>query len=132
MASQNMQIVRGAFAAIRRGDIDWLVSHAADDLEFLPLTQSMVDGRAYLGPDAFRRWDADRWATWDEFELRTDEFLDFGSRILVHGEIRARGRASGAEVTPPVSWVIELRDERFVRIEAFFDRAKAEATAASD
>jgi ketosteroid isomerase-like protein len=46
---------------------------------------------------------------------------DLGERIVASGRLRARGRASGAEIESPISWIVEFRQGKVVRIRDYLD-----------
>jgi ketosteroid isomerase-like protein len=60
---------------------------------------------------------------------RLDELVERGGRILAYGAMHARGASSGVELDTGASWVVEVRDGKLARIEAFRDRAEAERAA---
>jgi ketosteroid isomerase-like protein len=124
----NVDVVRAAFEAIGRDDIEACVEVVDPEVEFLPLGAALVDGRAYHGHEGVREWDRERHGVWDiEFDLRV--FREVGDVVLVEGAIRTRGRSSGVELDTPVSWVIRLRAGRILRVEAFPDGTAARAAA---
>jgi hypothetical protein len=45
------------------------------------------------------------------------------------GRLKAQGRASGAEVESPISWLVEFRDGRVIRMTDFLDPKEALETA---
>jgi ketosteroid isomerase-like protein len=125
MSRENVEVVRRAFAALARRDVDVWVTEWHPECEFIPIF-ARVEGRAYHGHDGLRRFDEEIDADWSLFEVRPEEFRDFGDRVLVLGTWLARGRASGVELdSAPAAWVLELRDGKIVRSETFTDRAAA-------
>jgi ketosteroid isomerase-like protein len=67
---------------------------------------------------------------WERFDLRADEFIPIGSdRLLVIGQVRARGRASGVEVDYGAAWLCYLRDGKVIRVRFYSDREEALAAA---
>jgi ketosteroid isomerase-like protein len=128
MSSENVELVRGAWDAWERGDMEalfefydptivWDQTHYAQALDF---------GGVYHGHDGikqfFRRW----LAPFDEFYAHAEEFLDAGEAIVVRVRQGGRGKTSGATVEMPIYWqVYRLRDGRVVRIEVFTTRREA-------
>jgi ketosteroid isomerase-like protein len=64
----------------------------------------------------------------ENFAERTVDYggiRDLGSRILAIGEVRARGRASGAEIDAPYGILVEFRDGMALRLRHYFYRTEA-------
>ena len=125
MSQENVEIVRRAFDAYNRGDIDAAVADIAPDCEFRPTGALPGVRGVYRGPEGYRRFIA--WIS-DEFEdvrVSLDGLADEGDRVLVSLTIRGRGRQSGA----PTSWhlwhVWTAQEGRLIRGQAFVDEAEA-------
>jgi ketosteroid isomerase-like protein len=56
-------------------------------------------------------------------EVQPVEIVEVGEeRVLVMGRMTVRGKASGAEVqVPPFAQIIEFRDNRIARVDAYSD-----------
>jgi ketosteroid isomerase-like protein len=123
--SENVELVRGSFEAMRAWDIDALLRLYDVDVEFLPLTGTRVESGGYRGHEGVRAYFAEARELWDVMEPEAHEYRDLGDRVLVAGRCRVRGRASGAESYPPCAWVIGVRDGMIVshRTCATFDEA---------
>jgi ketosteroid isomerase-like protein len=119
MSRENVDVVRRAFAALARRDVDVWVTEWHPECEFIPFSLGSKGGRTMVmtgcagGTRRLRR-------------TGPEEFRDFGDRVLVLGTWLARGRASGVELdSAPAAWVLELRHGKIVRSETFTDRAQA-------
>ena len=123
-----MEKVKHGFAALARGDLDEMLTVVHPDIELLPLSGKLVDRRSYHGHEGVREWDRARADTWD-LEFIPAEYEDLGDRVLVHGEVRTRGKGSGLELDTTVSWLFEFREGKIARLEAFLDREEARAAA---
>ena len=116
MSEQNLEIVRGLFAAWERGDYsatDW----AHPDIEFVMEGDFFPDPGTYLGVDGMiRAWT--RWlGAWDGFHAGKPELIGRGERVIALYTVRARGRSSGAAVESPVANVFSFRDGRVARLD---------------
>jgi ketosteroid isomerase-like protein len=120
-------IVRTAFDFVNRGDVDAALAYCTEDIEFLPLSAAEVEGRHYIGHDGVREWQREREETWDLLEFSPDDFELVGSRALIFGRSRARGKASGVEFEIPIAWVFDFRDDKISRVEAFAEGEDARA-----
>jgi ketosteroid isomerase-like protein len=86
------------------------------DVEFLPL-RAATEG-AYHGIAGIERFIADNEAVFEKFEPQ-QEFLDLDERVLTWGTIRVKAKQSGIDMDIPVGGVVEFRDGKIVRWQAF-------------
>jgi len=124
--------VRQGYEALNRGDMEVLYLgndpgvewHMAKDEAGVPFGGDFDD--VYYGAEGLRAW-AGKWReAWDEFRLETEEVIDCHDRLVVLLRVRVRGKGSHVEVERPIAQVLTLgRDGRAVRVENFWDRAKA-------
>jgi uncharacterized protein len=112
--SENVELVRRSFEAMRAWDVEALLRLYDPDVEFLPLTGTRVESGGYRGHEGVRAYFAEARALWDVLEPEGEEYRDLGDRVLVAGRCRVRGRVSGAESHPACAWVIGVRDGAIV------------------
>ena len=79
----------------------------------------------YRGHDGVRELWRDLGEAFAEFRVEITKIWDVGERIVAIGQLRGRGRVSGAEVQSPIGYVVELRNGKAIRIDDFFDPADA-------
>src|SRR5581483_1247467 len=104
MASQDVQRIREGYAALNRGDIEWLRAHVHPDFEFRSRF-SALSGRSYTGERAFEQWFADVSESWESIEQIPERFVELDSeRTAVEVRFKARGRGSGAEIDQLIGW----------------------------
>jgi ketosteroid isomerase-like protein len=125
VSRENVEIAIRSLEAINGGDIDQAVSYLAEDFELHSAIIGGAAGAIYRGHDGFRRWFADTQETFDELRTDPSEFRDLGDRVLMFGQIHARGRESGVELDSPTGWVSTLRDGKIVKAEGFMSWAEA-------
>ena len=63
--------------------------------------------------------------SFEEFKIGVDQIFDAGDSVVAFSWIRARGRASGADVDAKVGCVFTLRGGKIVRYELMGDRREA-------
>jgi ketosteroid isomerase-like protein len=126
MAEENVQLVRKAFDAFVRRDVDAAVQVTAPDVEFsAPATESLARrARSYRGHDGIRQYFADVASVWEALEVFLHEYHDLGDQVLVVGRARARGR-SGFLVDEPAHWAWRIEDGKIVWGRVFTDRSEA-------
>jgi ketosteroid isomerase-like protein len=112
--SENVDLVRRSFEAMKTWDVDALLRVYDQDVEFLPLTGTRVESGGYRGHEGVREYFAEARDLWDVLEPEGDDYRDLGDRVVVAGRCRVRGRTSGAESNPACAWVIGVRDGAIV------------------
>jgi ketosteroid isomerase-like protein len=118
MSDRNIDLVRHAYDAVNRGDVETVLSLSAPDIVWLPL-RSATEGE-FRGHDGIRKYFADNAQIFDAFGFEPHDFRDLGDdRVLFIGEVWVRGRGSGVETRSPSASVVWLRDGRAVRVEDF-------------
>ena len=100
------------------------------DCEWHPFLTARVEGDpGYHGHNGIRAWFEDVDEMFSEIDVKLEQFREVGDRLLVLGQMKATGRASGAEVTCEVGWVVEPRGEKFQRGWAYMTHQEAKRAA---
>jgi ketosteroid isomerase-like protein len=128
MSQENVDKARGFIDAYNRRDFDAAVESFDPEIEWvLPEGQNFDSGR---GPaEVIRFWEGlDE--TFDELQLRPQEYIDAGDRVATRLRHYGRGKRSGAEIDEELyHQVATFRDGRIVRMEYFADWDEARAAA---
>jgi ketosteroid isomerase-like protein len=124
MSQEDVEIVRAAFEAWNRGDLDALLALWGEEAEFYPL-RAQLEGRPYRGHEGLRRFVAELADEWGEVRFEIDELRDAGGQVVGSGRFRARGRTSGLDLDVPVGLIGAVRNERIVYGRMFSDPANA-------
>jgi ketosteroid isomerase-like protein len=111
----NVEIVRRAFDAIGRRDIDALLELYDAQIEFLPLTGTQVESGGYAGHAGVRSYFQEVAEVWEEMRPYADALWAVGDHVVVLGGCVVRGRGSGAESDGPMAWVITFDVGKIVR-----------------
>jgi ketosteroid isomerase-like protein len=87
------------------------------DCEWHPFLSTEVEGApAYRGHEGLRQWFRDTDEMFSEVAWQVEEVRDLGNgRLLVLGQLQARGRVSGVEVSSQIGQLFELRNGRVLR-----------------
>ena len=111
------------------GDLDALLSQIRDDYFWRPATMANVEGGDFHGREGFARF-VEQWReTWD---VEVGEIREVGERVIVLGQVHARGRGSGLELDSPVAYVFEFRDGSLAGGSSYFDHDEALAAAGDE
>jgi ketosteroid isomerase-like protein len=130
MSEENVEIVRTAFAAFDRGDIEAVLRLCDEDIVITQpaeLPGVSAEQRGHPGVlEAFAIW-PEQWEDYRMEILRIAAAPD--DRVVVTTRARGRGRQSGVEVDMGFSFAFAIRDARIseMRIFAREDEARAAA-----
>jgi ketosteroid isomerase-like protein len=127
VAEENIQIVRKAFDAFVRRDVEAALEVMAPEVEFsAPATQALADKHvSYEGHDGIREYFDDVTRVWEELEIFLHEYHEVGDdRILVVGRVRGRGKARHI-VDEPAQWAWRVEGEKIVWGHVFTNREAA-------
>ena len=117
MSQENLEVVRRALEAWQRGDLDTWLSAYDPAIEWHPALERIVGGmeNSYRGIDGLREaWSMYR-SELEDFHNEAQELRDVDKdRVVLLGEMRWRGAASGIDMGSPVGMVVTLRDGKIV------------------
>jgi ketosteroid isomerase-like protein len=128
MASDNAELTRAAFAAMNRGDVEWLIEHSEPDIE-MHMRGVAGEPVRYTGASGIREYFRDMAEIWDSVTYVADEIRDLGDRVFAVVTHRLRGRSSGIEVDGTYGIVFEVGDGKVTELRAYskLDEARADA-----
>ena len=125
MSQQNLEIVRRAFEAFNRGDLDAAIEIADPDIVLRPpQTWGTVEGGAAHGLDAVYRFFADYQDAFGH-HVAIEEQIDAGDRVVTRYRSEVRGDHSGVEGELRFSMVHTFREGLVVMLEVFTNHAEA-------
>jgi ketosteroid isomerase-like protein len=123
MSEENVEVVRQAFEALNRGDLDAAGAYLAPTFEYVASGAIPGVGGLYRGVEGMREF-----LGWlDEFSTaryEMNELIDAGDQVLIGFTVRGRGKQSGVESSWHLWALWTLRDGKIVRGEGFTDRAE--------
>ena len=126
MSRQNVEIVRRAWDAWGRGDLDGLLAVCTADLIFGMTHVRDWPEPEYRGHDGLRRFLTEWLEVWYGFEVGVDELIPAADgRVVSLFWQRGKGRQSGLSMDTEWGIVTTMRGERIARIENYDDRAEA-------
>jgi ketosteroid isomerase-like protein len=80
----------------------------------------------YTGASGIREFFDDAAETWETFRFEVTELRDLDDDcVLVLGDVRGRGRLSGAEVDDQWALIVGLRDGRAASVRGFLNHREA-------
>ena len=129
MSQENVELVRAAWEAWERGDMEAVFSFYDPEIVWdQSHTPTLELSSLYHGHDGIKRFFREWLAAFDResYYAHAEEFIDAGEAVVVRIRQGGRGKESGVEVEMPQYWqVYRLRDGRAVRIEVYDIEAEA-------
>ena len=125
MSQENVEIVRNAFDAYSRGDIEGVLRLCDEDIlitqpQELPGASRQQRGHSGL-LEAFRIFPEQ----WDDYQIEILRIADLGDHVVVISRTGGRGKQSGVEVDMALSYVLTVRDEKIVALKIFMREDQA-------
>jgi ketosteroid isomerase-like protein len=126
MSRENVEIVRAAYDAWNRGDLQSVLDRLHPELEWEenPDVYPGLD-RSYRGHAGFLKRQRDAFDIWEWFRVEEQDFIDAGEHVVVFLRLMGKGRYSGIEVEMRVYDVFTFRDGKVARHRLYANRAEA-------
>jgi ketosteroid isomerase-like protein len=122
MSEENVEIVRAALEAYRRGDVDVALTHIHPDMVS---RRTHPDGAVFHGRDGLLALMADWVEGFEEWSYRAEEFIDAGDHVVVLLHQWGRGAGSGAMVDGHFWLTYAIEQGKVTRFTIFSDRERA-------
>ena len=123
MAEDQVRIVQQLYQATADDDLGFLELAAPDAVWMYPAIEGIGWSGPWHGRDEIARWAE----LHDEedlvLDLRPQEYVAQGDRVVVLGFARMRAAATGREWETAFAHAMRIRDGRIDRFEAYFDTA---------
>jgi hypothetical protein len=124
----NVELVRGGYDALARGDLEGLLARMHPDVEFVN-PENAMEGGTRKGSEGVGTALSAMQQMFDGYVIEPTEFMPMGDEVVVIATERGRGRASGAGLEQTTAHVFTVRDGRIVRFRWFHTREEALAAA---
>jgi ketosteroid isomerase-like protein len=125
MSAENVEIVRAALEAFRRGDVDEALRRVHPDMVSARIDP---DGAVFHGRDGLLALMADWTEGFEEWSYEAQEFFDRGDRVVVRLYQWGRGAGSGVPVDGEYWMTYRFEDGMVTRFSIFSDREQAFAS----
>jgi ketosteroid isomerase-like protein len=125
MSQENVEIVRRAFDAFARGDLEAVVATLDPAVKLEDHDRSLDSPATYQGREGFLQGIALVNEGFEDVRYTPEEFTDTGRRVLVTVRRTGRGTASGVAVDELQFHVFDVENGRIVRVRAFLERKEA-------
>ena len=121
MSEENVDLVRGAYEAFNRGDLESAFEVLDPDIE-VSVPPDFPEARSYRGRAEVRKWLSEQvLPIFEEFRAQPEKFLDADDQVVVFLRYIGRGKASGIEVKGVVvdAHVWTLRKGKIQKLEMY-------------
>jgi ketosteroid isomerase-like protein len=92
MSEKNVELVRRALDALRRGEVEEMLAHMDPEVELHSAIVGGAEGNVYRGHEGCRKWFVDSFESFEEIRNEWNEFRDLGDRVLALGHTSTRPR----------------------------------------
>ena len=123
MSQENVELIRGLYAAFAAGDVGDVMGRMSPDIEWNEAENfPYSDGNPYVGPGAIAAGVFARCGSeWDGFAALPEEFLDAGDTVVVLGRYGGTYKATGRAQNPQMVHVWRIRDGKAVAFQQYGD-----------
>jgi ketosteroid isomerase-like protein len=122
--SANVDLVREAFEAFMRGEVDRALEFADPDI-ICVRAPPIPDPQTYHGLDGVLQMYADWTTDFDDFEMEALDYDEVGDRVFAEIIQRGRGKASGVMVVGRFWFVYTVAEGKITRMDAYLTREQA-------
>ena len=129
MSQENAELVRRAFDAFNRRDLDAFLALCHPDVEFVAYAMQLEGGDPYRGHEGVRAWWETIFAVYPDFRADIEELRDLGDLIITRARMHGRGVESAAPMDQEVWQVGRPRDGKVIGWRFF--RSESEALEAA-
>jgi ketosteroid isomerase-like protein len=125
MSQENVEIVRDAFDAFSRDDIEGVLRLCHENIVItqppeLPGATPQQHGHSGV-LEAFEIWPEQ----WDDYRIEILGIADHGDHVLVTTRQRGRGKQSGIQVEMEIAFVFSVQNEKIVEMKIFMREDQA-------
>jgi ketosteroid isomerase-like protein len=129
VSQENVELVRRLYAELaNEGSTQEFEQRMSDDalgrfldpeIEWVPVTESLLAVDSYRGFEGVRRFWGEFLSAWDSYRVETQRFDDSGDQVAV--VVHIVGRTHELEVDETRSSLLTVRNGRVVHVQSFAD-----------
>jgi ketosteroid isomerase-like protein len=127
MSQENVEAFKRGSEAANRRDVETLLALLDSEVQWHPAMAALLGGETtvYRGHEGVRAWLRDQEESFAESRIDYSEIRAVGERVVAVGRLRTRGKESGVETESPVGWVVDFRNGKVIRAQAYLDPEEA-------
>ena len=124
MSAERVDLVKQGFDAWNEGDRSWVLEHMSPEVEWVTPAEDPEPGH-YHGYEGVQQF----WEQWavavGQLHFDVEELLDAGDHVIATVKRSGVGESSGLAVSDRVVQVFTFDGEKCVKVQEFYDKAKA-------
>lgn len=128
MARDHAELVRSAYEAFNRGDIDAVIAVLDREIVWWPATDEPVT-EPYRGHAGYRKFIRGLLELSPDMRIEIEEIVEAGDVVVACLQFAGRGRESGAPIEVGETHVARVRDGKIVEVREY--RRKSDALEAA-
>jgi ketosteroid isomerase-like protein len=117
-------LVRRAYAALEKRDLDTLAELAVPDFE-LDVTDRVFNPATYHGAEGLRQFFAEVDELWESMDLNVERLVERGDEVVALLLVNITGRGSGLELQDRIAQHWTAREGKLVRMRVRSDQEAA-------
>jgi uncharacterized protein len=123
MSTENVDIVKGLYAAFANGDVAGVLGRMSPDILWLEAENfPYSDHNPYRGPDAVAAGVFARCVgEWNGFAVNMQDLIDGGDRVVALGRYTGEHKATGRRMNPQAVHVWTIRNGKVVAFQQYID-----------
>jgi ketosteroid isomerase-like protein len=124
MSEENVEVVRRAYEAGNRGDVEAALADYHPEIEVID-DPRIPGAKTIRGVAEIKRYFESMTRYWESVRVVPERLVDLGDDVFVLGRMTARTRRGGPEIERALDSMVTLREGKIIRIRVFSGRAEA-------
>jgi ketosteroid isomerase-like protein len=124
MGEQNVEFVKGVYAAFARGDVPAVLAAFSDDIEWFEAEGMPYGGLYRSGEAVLQNVFGPIAADVEGFAVTPEEYIGSDATVAAIVRYTGTGKATGKTLDEPAVHVWEIRDGKLARFRQFIDTVK--------
>jgi ketosteroid isomerase-like protein len=125
MSDENVELVRGGYAALAARNIEGLLNVLHHEVDWLPVTALIAGGQRYRGRYGVGAWYLYVVENWAQYSERPSDLRGAADHVLAIGTVVTQVREGEAPLQTPAAWLWKLEEGLAVSVHAYLEYAKA-------
>ena len=123
MSQENLEVIRGIYGSLSRGDVNAVLDQMHQQIEWREAENFIyADRNPYRSPQAVLEGVFMRLGTeWADFTVMPEEWLDAGNHVVVLGTYNGRHKETGNEIRAQFAHVWGITHGRVVLFQQYTD-----------
>ncbi len=124
--SSNVKVISAAYEALARGDLDAALSNFSDGIVWsVAEGHPLAGGNPYVGLESVKRdMLTPLAADWDGLQIKVEEILDAGHKVLVQGRYLGLHKETGRRLDAQMAHIFTFENGKVVHYQQYVDTAQ--------